>query len=301
MSTAFNLSARRTAALLDSSTSEVTVNTMTDNSPSDPTRSPDPLDVLTTGRPAGRISIANLTKRFGDKDVVKGVTLTVEPGQVVAIIGPSGAGKTSLLRCVNLLETPTSGRIEVAGHLVADDGEQLSGKALMAMRRDVGMVFQHFNLFPHISVLRNVSLPQEHVLGLKRAAANRRSMQLLERVGLEKRCDAHPGRCSGGEQQRIAIARALALEPAVMLFDEPTSSLDPEVGVEVLNVMRELANGGTTMLVVTHEIQFAEDIADRVVVMADGEVIEEGGAKQVLRDPQKARTRGFLRAILERQ
>jgi polar amino acid transport system ATP-binding protein len=256
----------------------------------------------TTPAHPGSIDIRNLYKRFGDKEVIRDVSISVKPGEVVAIIGPSGAGKTSVLRCVNLLEQPTSGRIEVAGHVVSDNGQHLTGRGLTALRRDVGMVFQQFNVFPHLTMLRNVSLAQEHVLGRTRAEADERSMELLTRVGLAGRAHAHPGQCSGGEQQRVAIARALALGPAVMLFDEPTSALDPEVGVEVLNVMRELvADHGVTMLIVTHEIHFAEDVSDRVVVMADGAVIDEGPSKEVLRHPSSARTRNFLKAILERQ
>ncbi len=246
------------------------------------------------------IQIEHVSKRIGDRDIVRDVSLSVSPGEVVSIIGPSGAGKTSLLRCVNLLETPTTGRIVVAGHTVMDGGKAIKGRGLTTMRRDVGMVFQHFNLFPHLSVLRNVSLAQQHVLGRSKADADERSIQLLTRVGLAARADAHPAKCSGGEQQRIAIARALALDPKVMLFDEPTSALDPEVGVEVLDVMRELASDGMTMMIVTHEIQFAEDVSDRVVVMADGGVIEEGAAKEVLRKPRQERTQAFLKAILER-
>nr|WP_245794360.1 amino acid ABC transporter ATP-binding protein [Geodermatophilus nigrescens] len=238
-------------------------------------------------------------KQFGDLVVVRDVSLTVARGEVVAIIGPSGSGKSTLLRCINLLERADSGRVEVVGRAV-EPGAGVAGRDLAALRRSVGMVFQSFNLFPHMTVLRNVSLPQERVLGRSRAEADARSRQLLERVGLAAKADTYPSRCSGGQQQRVAIARALALDPEVMLFDEPTSALDPELGLEVLAVMRELAADGMTMVVVTHEIHFAADVADRVVVMADGAVLEEGTPEQVLRSPSTERARRFLSAVVDR-
>ncbi|MDD7837187.1 MULTISPECIES: amino acid ABC transporter ATP-binding protein [unclassified Paenarthrobacter] len=245
------------------------------------------------------ISLESVVKRYGDHTVINDVSLSVREGEVIAIIGPSGAGKSTLLRCINLLEVPDSGRITVEGNQVVA-GTEISHKDLVRLRRNVGMVFQSFNLFPHMTVLRNISLPQERVLGRSRAEADARSMKLLERVGLADKARQYPGRCSGGQQQRIAIARALALDPQVMLFDEPTSALDPEVGLEVLAVMRELAAEGMTMVVVTHEMQFARDVSDRVVVMAEGAILEEGDPADVFTAPAMDRTRRFLRAVLER-
>lgn len=245
------------------------------------------------------ISLESVVKRFGEHTVINDVSLSVREGEVVAIIGPSGAGKSTLLRCINLLEVPDSGRITVEGNHV-DAGTDISHKDLVRLRRNVGMVFQSFNLFPHMTVLRNISLPQERVLGRTRAEADARSLTLLTRVGLADKAQQYPGRCSGGQQQRIAIARALALDPQVMLFDEPTSALDPEVGLEVLAVMRELAAEGMTMVVVTHEMQFARDVSDRVVVMADGAILEQGDPADVFTSPSMDRTRKFLRAVLER-
>ncbi|MGP0224311.1 MULTISPECIES: amino acid ABC transporter ATP-binding protein [unclassified Paenarthrobacter] len=245
------------------------------------------------------ILLESVVKRFGEHTVINDVSLSVREGEVVAIIGPSGAGKSTLLRCINLLEVPDSGRITVEGNHV-DAGTDISHKDLVRLRRNVGMVFQSFNLFPHMTVLRNISLPQERVLGRTRAEADARSLTLLERVGLTDKAQQYPGRCSGGQQQRIAIARALALDPQVMLFDEPTSALDPEVGLEVLAVMRELAAEGMTMVVVTHEMQFARDVSDRVVVMADGAILEQGDPADVFTSPSMDRTRKFLRAVLER-
>jgi polar amino acid transport system ATP-binding protein len=245
------------------------------------------------------ICLDSVVKRFGDHTVVDNVSLSVKEGEVVAIIGPSGAGKSTLLRCINLLEKPDSGRITVDGTQV-DAGAQVSDKDLAKLRRTAGMVFQSFNLFPHLTVLRNVSLAQERVLGRSRKEADEHSMKLLDRVGLANKAEQYPGRCSGGQQQRIAIARALALEPRVMLFDEPTSALDPELGLEVLAVMRELAAEGMTMVVVTHEMQFAMDVSDHLVVMSDGAVLEEGPPADIFRAPAQERTRRFLRAVLER-
>ena len=245
------------------------------------------------------ISLQSVVKRYGEHTVIDDVSLSVREGEVVAIIGPSGAGKSTLLRCVNLLEVPDSGCVTVEGTRI-DAGSEIKRKQLQALRRDVGMVFQSFNLFPHMTVLRNVSLAQERVLGRSRTDADARSVALLDRVGLADKAGQFPGRCSGGQQQRIAIARALALDPHVMLFDEPTSALDPEVGLEVLAVMRELAKSGMTMVVVTHEMQFARDVSDRVVVMAQGAILEEGEPEQVFTAPGTERTRQFLRAVLER-
>jgi polar amino acid transport system ATP-binding protein len=240
-----------------------------------------------------------ISKQYGKHVVLDDVSLTLKSGEVVAVIGPSGSGKSTLLRCINMLGPATSGRV-VVGDLAIDESISPTAQQLTLLRRSVGMVFQSFNLFPHMSVLRNVSLPQERVLGRSRKDANRRSLELLARVGLEDKADQYPARCSGGQQQRIAIARALALEPQIMLFDEPTSALDPELGLEVLAVMQELARSGMTMIVVTHEMNFAETVSDRVIIMADGKIIEEGPSKQVMRNPQSERAKRFLKAVKDR-
>jgi ABC-type polar amino acid transport system ATPase subunit len=245
------------------------------------------------------VEISNLSKRFGDHLVLDDISIRVKPGSVTALIGPSGSGKSTLLRCVNLLESPDGGSITVGSQTVRA-GERVKESELLALRRQVGMVFQSFNLFPHFTVLRNIAFPQERILGRSREDAEARARVLLERVGLAEKADQHPGKCSGGQQQRIAIVRALALNPRVMLFDEPTSALDPEVGVEVLAVMRELADAGMTMIVVTHEMQFARDVSDHLVVMADGRIIEEGDPATIMANPTEERTRRFLSAVLER-
>jgi polar amino acid transport system ATP-binding protein len=246
------------------------------------------------------IELQDVEKRFGDAVVLKNVSLKVHEGSVCAMVGPSGAGKSTLLRCINLLETPTSGTISVEG-VAIHANHKIRPRELAALRSRVGMVFQSFNLFPHLNVRRNIALPQERVLGRSRAEAEERANALLERVGLADKGDQYPARCSGGQQQRVAIARALALDPKVMLFDEPTSALDPELGLEVLAVMRELAAEGMTMVVVTHEMAFARDVGDQLVVMADGGIIEEGDPKAIFTNPQQERTRTFLRAVLERE
>ena len=247
----------------------------------------------------GAIHLDRIVKSFGEHRVIDDVSLDVPAGEVVAIIGPSGAGKSTLLRCINLLERPDSGVLDVGGTQI-DASTRITAKDLARLRRHVGMVFQSFNLFPHLNVLRNVALPQERVLGRSKKQAEDRAMSLLERVGLAEKAKQFPSRCSGGQQQRIAIARALALDPQIMLFDEPTSALDPEVGLEVLAVMRELASDGMTMAVVTHEMQFAKDVSDHVVVMAEGRILEQGDPAQVFTDPVEERTRQFMRAVLNR-
>jgi polar amino acid transport system ATP-binding protein len=247
------------------------------------------------------VQVESLGVRYGVHAALASVDLTVSAGEVVGVIGPSGSGKSTLLRCINHLEQPTSGRVLIDGVPIADpEHGDPTPKELAVLRRQVGMVFQAFNLFPHLTALENVMLAQVKALGRSRQDARRRSAELLERVGISDKADARPSRCSGGQQQRIAIARALALDPRVMLFDEPSSALDPELGVEVLNVMRELAADGMTMIVVTHEMHFAEDVADRVLFMSEGCIVEEGTPQQVLRAPVHERTRRFLRAVLDR-
>lgn len=245
------------------------------------------------------VTISNLSKSFGDNLVLDDISMTVKPGSVTALIGPSGSGKSTLLRCVNLLEQPDRGIITVGTQTITA-GRKVSDRDLLGLRRQVGMVFQSFNLFPHMNVLRNIAFPQEQVLGRSKQEAEERALVLLDRVGLKDKALQHPSKCSGGQQQRIAIVRALALNPRAILFDEPTSALDPEVGVEVLAVMRELAETGMTMIVVTHEMQFARDVSDHLVVMADGHIIEEGDPTRILTDPQEERTKRFLNAVLER-
>jgi polar amino acid transport system ATP-binding protein len=238
-------------------------------------------------------------KRFGANVVLADVNLHMHAGEVLAIIGPSGSGKSTLLRCINQLEPPTAGRVTLAG-VTIEAGRQPSGRELIALRRAVGMVFQSFNLFPHLTVLDNICLAQQRAMGRSRQEAEAVAMQLLKRVGLADKALQFPARCSGGQQQRIAIARALALEPQLMLFDEPTSALDPELGLEVLAVMRELAEGGMTMIVVTHEMHFAQSVSNRVLIMADGKIVEEGPSADVMRNPKSERARRFLNAVKDR-
>ncbi len=245
------------------------------------------------------LKLESVRKTYGDHVVLDDVSLSLQSGEVVDIIGPSGSGKSTLLRCINLLGPASSGRVTV-GDLTIDEAVPATAKQLTSLRRSVGMVFQSFNLFPHLSVLRNVSLPQERVLGRSRKEADKRSLELLARVGLANKADQYPARCSGGQQQRIAIARALALDPQIMLFDEPTSALDPELGLEVLAVMQELARSGMTMLVVTHEMKFAETVSNRVIIMADGRIVEQGPSQEIMRNPQTERAQRFLKAVKDR-
>jgi polar amino acid transport system ATP-binding protein len=244
------------------------------------------------GEPAVRL--VGLRKSFGHHEVLKGVDLEVASGEVVCIIGPSGSGKSTLLRCVNLLELPTGGEVVVLGHDMLDPDCDVD-----RVRRRIGMVFQLFNLFPHLTVLGNLTIAQRRVLKRSRRAAESAARVGLERVGLTEKADAYPARLSGGQQQRVAIARALCMDPELMLFDEPTSALDPELVGEVLNVMRGLAADGMTMLVVTHEMGFARDVADRVVFIDDGIIVEQGPPAQVLANPSHERTRQFLTRVLE--
>ncbi len=245
------------------------------------------------------VHVEKLKKSFGTLTVLDGIDLDVAQGEVLAIIGPSGSGKSTLLRCINFLETPDEGRIRLAG-VEIDAGRHPGQRQILELRRLAGMVFQSFNLFPHMTVLENVSLAQKRVLTRSQSEADGRSMELLERVGLAAKAKEYPHRCSGGQQQRIAIARALALNPKVMLFDEPTSALDPELGLDVLSFMRELAQDGMTMIVVTHEMHFAESVSDHVMVMADGHIIEYGPSAEIMRNPQSARAQRFLHAVRDR-
>lgn len=244
-----------------------------------------------------QLRLDGIRKDFHGQTVLQPSSLDVEQGEVIAFIGPSGAGKSTLLRCVNYLETPSAGQIYLAGEPAVKIADKPTRAELNTLRRDIGMVFQSFNLFPHLSVLRNVALPQERVLGRSKAEAEARAMELLARVGMDQKAHAKPTTCSGGQQQRIAIARALALEPSVMLFDEPTSALDPELGLEVLRVMQELAKSGMTMLVVTHEMSFAHEVSDRTVFMANGQILEQGAPDQIFEDPQHDRLKQFLTAV----
>ena len=240
------------------------------------------------------VSVESVHKAYGAHTVLDDVSLDVAEGEVVCVIGPSGAGKSTLIRCMNGLELHDHGRIVVDGTPVAP------GQALATVRAEAGMVFQQFNLFPHLTVLRNVTLAPQRVRGLDEASARERAERLLERVGVLDQADKYPDQLSGGQQQRVAIARALAMEPKIILFDEPTSALDPEMVGEVLAVMRDLAGTGVTMIVVTHEMAFARQIADRVVFMAEGRIVEVGAPAALFDAPGEARTRTFLEAVLER-
>jgi ABC-type polar amino acid transport system ATPase subunit len=251
------------------------------------------------------IRLEGINKSFGRLHVLRDVSLEVQKGEVVCLIGPSGAGKSTLLRCINHLEPLDSGTIYIegipvyryarGGQIIADSDQKIE-----ALRSEVGMVFQSFNLFPHLTALENLMIAPLHVRREPKEQARRRALALLVKVGLSDKIDAYPHELSGGQQQRVAIARALAMQPKVMLFDEVTSALDPELIGEVLRVMRQLATEGMTMLVVTHEMGFARDVADRVIFMADGVIVEEGTPQQIFSAPKNERTRQFLQSILER-
>ncbi len=240
------------------------------------------------------IRIEGLRKSFGAREVLRGIDLEVREGEVACVVGPSGSGKSTLLRCVNLLEQPTAGAVHVLGAEVTDPDVDID-----AVRAHVGMVVQSFNLFSHKSVLENCTVAQRTVLGRSRDEAERVARANHARVGLAERADAMPGQLSGGQQQRVAIARSLSMDPALMLFDEPTSALDPELVGDVLGVMRDLAEAGMTMLVVTHEMAFAREVSDRVVFMDEGVVVEQGPPAQVIGAPTHERTRTFLRRVLD--
>ncbi len=243
------------------------------------------------------VRIQGLIKYFGKHNVLRGIDLQMQRGEVVVIIGPSGSGKSTLLRCCNGLETAQSGSIQICGEWLLREGQALADDALNELRKHVGMVFQSFNLFPHLSVLRNVSVGPRKILGMPHDESNKIAHTLLKKVGLEHKADVMPASLSGGQKQRVAIARALAMRPEVMLFDEPTSALDPELVGEVLQVMQQLASEGITMIVVTHEMAFAREVADTLVVMEDGLIVETGPARQIFDHPQHARTRTLLQKL----
>lgn len=239
------------------------------------------------------INVLNLHKHYGKNEVLKGIDLEIDAGEVVVVIGPSGSGKSTLLRCLNLLEKPSE------GHVIFEDNDLLAkGTNINQLRQRMGMVFQAFNLFPHKTVLQNLTLAPTKVKGESEKDANKKAMELLKKVGLAEKATSYPANLSGGQQQRVAIARALAMNPDVMLFDEPTSALDPEMVGEVLNVMKELAKEGMTMVVVTHEMGFAREVADRVVFMDAGIIQEQGTPDEVFGDPKNERTKDFLGKVL---
>ena len=237
------------------------------------------------------IKATGIHKHFNGLHAVKGVDITVQDGEVLCIIGPSGSGKSTLLRCLNMLETPDEGIVEV-------DGVQVTQENLREMRTKMAMVFQNFNLGSHLSVLENITVAPVHVKGVSKEEAEEKALKLLKLVGLEEKAGVYPRNLSGGQKQRVAIARALAMEPEILLFDEPTSALDPEMVGEVLDVMKDLAEEGMTMVVVTHEMGFAREVADDVIFMADGCIVESGTAQQIFDHPQQERTQNFLKKVL---
>jgi ABC-type polar amino acid transport system ATPase subunit len=239
------------------------------------------------------IDVSGLCKSFGKLSVLNGIDLTVDKGEVVVIIGPSGSGKSTFLRCLNLLEVPTKGDVVFEGNRITDPKQDIN-----RLRQKMGMVFQQFNLFPHLSVLANITIAPIRVLGQTKAAAAENARRLLKTVGLEDKANSYPNQLSGGQKQRIAIARALAMSPDVMLFDEPTSALDPEMVGEVLDVMKKLAAEGMTMVVVTHEMGFAREVGDRIIFMDGGAIVEQGTPENVFGNPQHPRTRDFLAKVL---
>lgn len=244
------------------------------------------------------IRMRNIHKSFHNLDVLKGIDLEVKRGQVVAIIGPSGSGKSTLLRCLNRLETIDKGYIEVEGDLLAEDGKYVEEKKARHICAKMGMVFQQFNLFPHMTVMENLIEAPVHVKGMKLQEIIPVAENLLEKVGLSEKRDSYPSRLSGGQKQRVAIARALAMSPDIMLFDEPTSALDPELTGEVLKTMRQLAEEKMTMIIVTHEMAFAREVASHVIFMADGDIIEQGSPEEFFSNPQQVRTQAFLKSML---
>ena len=240
-----------------------------------------------------KVKVVNLIKNFGDLEVLKGIDLEIEEGEVVCLIGPSGSGKSTVLRCLNRLEVASGGTIEVDGFEITDKKIDIN-----KVRENIGMVFQQFNLFSNKTVKGNIMFAPVELKKMTKEQAEETAMQLLKRVGLEEKADVYPHQLSGGQQQRVAIARALAMNPDIMLFDEPTSALDPEMVGEVLAVMKELAKQGMTMVVVTHEMGFARDVADRVLFMADGVIVEQGTPEEIFSNPQEPRTKDFLNCVL---
>ena len=242
---------------------------------------------------ASKITVKNLKKNFGRLEVLKDINLEIEEGEVVCLIGPSGSGKSTFLRCLNRLEDITDGLVMVDGHLMSDKKIDLN-----KIRENIGMVFQHFNLFPHLTVLENITIAPVELKKMTKAQAREKAMELLDKVGLAEKAEGYPAQLSGGQKQRVAIARALAMGPDIMLFDEPTSALDPEMVGEVLEVMKQLAADGMTMVVVTHEMGFAREVADRVVFMDGGYIVEEGTPEEVFGHPKEERTISFLNKVL---
>ena len=240
-----------------------------------------------------KISVHNLKKNFGKLEVLKDISIEIREGEVVCMIGPSGSGKSTFLRCLNRLEKITSGHVVVDGHPISDPNTNIN-----KVRENIGMVFQHFNLFPHLTVKENITLAPTELKLMGKEEAGRKALELLARVGLADKAEAYPGQLSGGQKQRVAIARSLAMNPDIMLFDEPTSALDPEMVGEVLEVMKQLAADGMTMVVVTHEMGFAREVADRVVFMDQGVILEEASPEQIFTQPQMPRTREFLSRYL---
>lgn len=238
------------------------------------------------------ITVKNLQKNFGDLTVLKGIDVTIEKGECVVVIGPSGSGKSTFLRCLNRLEEPDGGEIDIEGTDLLSPHTDIN-----EMRQQIGMVFQHFNLFPHKTILENVTLAPIKLKKMSQSEAEDIALDLLRRVGIEDKASAYPSTLSGGQKQRVAIARSLAMNPQVMLFDEPTSALDPEMVGEVLDVMKNLAKEGMTMVVVTHEMGFAKEVANRVLFMADGMILEEGTPEEIFEHPQHERTKAFIKAI----
>ena len=242
---------------------------------------------------ASKITVKNLKKNFGRLEVLKDINLEIGEGEVVCLIGPSGSGKSTFLRCLNRLEDITDGLVMVDGHLMSDKKIDLN-----KIRENIGMVFQHFNLFPHLTVLENITIAPVELKKMTKAQAREKAMELLDKVGLAEKAEVYPAQLSGGQKQRVAIARALAMGPDIMLFDEPTSALDPEMVGEVLEVMKQLAADGMTMVVVTHEMGFAREVADRVVFMDGGYIVEEGTPEEVFGHPKEERTISFLNKVL---